>query len=76
MRAYCKSVDLIAHALNEIENRIIVAQRKWALTRTVEFFLPSIAIHTLGNSNHRDVANIIAFHNLTHSAHLSRSAID
>ncbi len=48
-----KAVRLVAQALDEVEHRIIVAQRERALAGAVEFLFPGVAVDALGDADHR-----------------------
>ena len=51
-------------------------QRHDRFAGTIEFFLACIAVNALGHTDHGDIFHTPLPHDLAHSAHLSRPAVD
>jgi hypothetical protein len=53
-----EAVRLVAQALDEVEDRVVVRQREGArLPRAPELLLAQVAVDALGDANHGDVVD-------------------
>ena len=71
-----EAVRLVAEALDEVEHRIVVAQREGALARPVELLAARIAVDALGHAHDLDVLHAELRHDPGHGRNLPGPPVD